>query len=326
MTVSLVTGADGFVGQHLVAELLERGDEVVGAVRIEPPQLTTLSESTAARATWITLELEERESVSRVVDAVEADRVFHLAGLASVAESLDDPVAPLRVNVIGTLYVLEELARRRAATGYDPAVLISGSSQVYGAAAARYRPLEEDHPLEPLSPYAVSKAAQEMLGLQFFRAHGLSVIATRSFNHTGPGQRPSFVAAQLAEQVAEIRAAGGAGRIQAGDVDVRRDFTDVRDVVRAYVDLTERGQVGRVYNVCSGRAYAIRELLETLAELAGVEVEIETDPTRLRRADIEEMVGSYARLAGDTGWAPTIDIRRSLSDLLEWQSAAQDGA
>ncbi|UCF21396.1 MAG: GDP-mannose 4,6-dehydratase [Gemmatimonadota bacterium] len=316
MIRNLVTGADGFVGQHLVVELLRRGEAVVGAVRELPPALTTLSETDAARVRWTPLDLERPETVREVIVTHQVDRVFHLAGLSSVTESHADPVAPLRVNTIGTLYVLNELAELRHRRGYDPRVLITGSSQVYGRAASRCRPLTEDSPLEPLSPYAVSKAAQEMLGMQFSRAHGLEVVVTRSFNHTGPGQRPTFVAAQLATRIKEIRSSGGRGTVRVGDPDVRRDFTDVRDVVRAYILLSERGRAGGVYNVCSGRAYAVGELLEILAELGGVEVDVQVGHDLRREVDIPEMVGSYARLSDATGWIPQIGIRDSLAALL----------
>ncbi len=324
MTVNLVTGADGFVGQHLIAELLDRGEQVVGAVKATPPTLTTLPETAASRVEWAVLELEHRETVAELLSSVRADRIFHLAGLSSVAESDDDPVAPLRVNVVGTLYLLEELARKRTDSTYDPPILISGSGHVYGAAAARFRPLTEEHPLEPLSSYAVSKTAQELLGLQFHRANKLSVVVTRSFNHTGPGQRPIFVAAQLAQKVAAIRESGDSGVVQAGNVEVRRDFTDVRDVVRAYIALTESGEAGQVYNVCSGRSYSVEELLGILAKVGGVSVEVAIDPARIRRNDVPEMLGSYARLAEATGWSPQIDMRSSLEDLLEWYTARGD--
>jgi GDP-4-dehydro-6-deoxy-D-mannose reductase len=212
--------------------------------------------------------------------------------------------------------LLEELAEVRRQTRSDPLVLISGSAHVYGAAAARYLPLTEECPLEPLSPYAVSKAAQELLGLQYHRSRGLSVIVTRSFNHTGPGQTPTFVAPQLADQVRGIARSGGVGAVAVGAPGVRRDFTDVRDVVRAYIALTEKGRVGSVYNVCSGRSYAVSELLDILAELANVSVTVELNPGKQRPVDVAEMVGSYARLAADTGWSPEIDIRTSLADLL----------
>jgi GDP-4-dehydro-6-deoxy-D-mannose reductase len=315
--VNLVTGADGFVGQHLVTELLRRGEDVVGAVLSVPPQLTTLSRSEAERVHWLTFDLERAETIRELTHQARADRVFHLAGLSSPAASFDDPVAALKINATGTLLLLEELADIRRETGRDPVILISGSAHVYGAAAARHRPLTEECPLEPLNPYAVSKAAQELLGLQYHRSRGLAVVVTRSFNHTGPGQSRTFVAPQLAGQVREVRQKGGSGTVKVGAPEVRRDFTDVRDVVRAYVALTERGEVGKVYNVCSGRSYAVGELLDMLAELAGVSVTVESAPGMRRPIDVAEMVGSYARLATDTGWAPEIDIRTSLADLLQ---------
>lgn len=318
MTLNLVTGADGFVGQHLVAELLGRGERVIGAVQGGEPKLTTLSEAEAARVRWVTLELEQEGSARGVARSCEADRIFHLAGLSSPADSLADPVSPMRVNAMGSLYLLDELATKRRGSGHDPVILISGSGHVYGAAAARFQPLSEEHPLEPLNPYGVSKVAQEMFGTQFHRSHGLSVVVTRSFNHTGPGQRSTFVAPQLAAQVQSIREAGGAGTVKVGDPSVRRDFTDVRDVVEAYIALTESGEPGGVYNVCSGHAYAVGELLDMLARAAGVEVTVETEAGRARPFDAPEVVGSYARLAEATGWAPEIPIERSLSDLLAW--------
>jgi GDP-4-dehydro-6-deoxy-D-mannose reductase len=319
VTLNLVTGADGFVGQHLVAALLSRDEDVVGAVQGgEPNKLTTLSAAEATRVRWVPLELEQEGSVRDVARTCEADRIFHLAALSSPAESLADPVSPMRVNAIGSLYLLDELARMRRGSGYDPVVLISGSGHVYGAAATRFQPLSEEHPLEPLNPYGVSKVAQEMFGRQFHRSHGLSVVVTRSFNHTGPGQRSTFVAPQLAVQVQRIREAGGAGVVEVGDTTVRRDFTDVRDVVQAYIALSESGEPGAVYNVCSGRAYSVGELLDILARAAAVEVTVETVTGKARGFDPPLVVGSNTRLAEATGWAPEIPIENSLNDLLAW--------
>ncbi len=316
MTTNLVTGADGFVGQHLIAELLRRGERVVGAVKRLPAQLTTLPSPEAARVTWREFDLERPKSVGAMVGRERPDRVFHLAALSSVAESLEEPVAALRVNALGTLYLLDALASAHGGGDRAPRVLISGSADVYGSAATRHRPLTEDCPLEPLTPYAVSKLTQEALGLQFYRSGRLPVMVTRSFNHTGPGQRPTFVAAQLAARIAEIRRTGGEGSVRVGNPDVRRDFTDVRDVVRAYIALSERGESGQVYNVCSGRSYRVGALLEMLAEIAEVKVSIQLDEGRARPVDIPELVGSPARLKAATDWAPQIDLRRSLADLL----------
>lgn len=316
MTTNLVTGADGFVGQHLIAELLRRGEKVVGAVKSLPAQLTTLPVRDADRVTWLEFDLEQPPSVRSMVRSERPDRVFHLAALSSVAQSLEEPVASLRTNALGTLYVLDELAVAYGGGDAGPRVLISGSADVYGSAAARHRPLTEECPLEPLTPYAVSKLTQEVLGLQFQRAGRLPVTVARSFNHTGPGQRSTFVAAQLAARIAEIRATGGEGVVRVGNPEVRRDFTDVRDVVRAYVALSERGEPGCLYNVCSGVSHRVGTLLWTLAEIAEVNVSVELDERSARVVDIPELVGSPARLQAATGWAPQIDLRRSLADLL----------
>lgn len=317
MTLNLVTGAGGFVGQHLVAELLRRGESVLAAVLFDPPELTTLSKSEAAEATWVQADLGRPAQVRSLVADRAFDRVFHLAAFASEQKSHDKPDLAFTVNVLGTLHLLEALTQGRGGDGDGPKVIISGSSQVYGSAASRYNPLNEECPIEPLSPYAVSKAAQELLGLQFHRTNGLSVIVTRSFNHTGPGQRPPFVAPQLAAQIIEAERAGRPAKLLVGDPHVRRDFTDVRDVVRAYVLLADRGEPGQIYNVCSGRAYAIGELIDKLAEIAGVDVTVERDPERARTVDIPEMVGDASKLRSATGWSPEIDIRETLKALLE---------
>jgi GDP-4-dehydro-6-deoxy-D-mannose reductase len=315
---SLVTGADGFVGQHLIAELLERGEEVVGAVLRVPPDLSTLPSGAAERVEWVAVDLRDRDTVEAVTLS-NVDRVYHLAALSSARKSLEDPVSAFQVNTIGTLYLLEALTQVRRHGDCDPVILIPGSAEVYGSAALRHVPLLEESPLEPLTPYAVSKAAQEMLVLQYHRAEGLQVVVTRSFNHTGPGQHRTFVASQLAGRVQAIRSQGGEGAIEVGNLEIRRDFTDVRDVVRAYVALAERGESGQVYNVCSGRSYSIGELLTMLIDLAGVKVEVKLDPRLARPVDVPEMVGSNARLAERTGWEPRIDMSQSLADLLAAQ-------
>jgi GDP-4-dehydro-6-deoxy-D-mannose reductase len=316
VATSLVTGADGFVGQHLVAALSGRGERVVGGIRGARPDLTTLSSSVAESIRWVTFDLEDRRSVHSLVRVEPIDRVYHLGGLASAAKSITDPAPPFRVNVIGTLYLLEELATLRDETGRVPAILIPGSGDVYGRSADRLRPLTEDAPLEPLNAYAVSKASQEMLGLQYQRARGLPVVVARSFNHTGPGQRPPYVAPQFAHRLLELRRAGGAGRMPVGDLEVRRDFTDVRDVVRAYIRLLDTGAPGTIYNVCSGRAIPVGRLLEILAEATGVWVEPEVRNERVRPGEPRVIVGSFERLERATDWRPEIELRRTLTDLV----------
>lgn len=316
MTVNLVTGADGFVGQHLVARLLGAGESVVGGVRRTPPQLTTLSWEEASRVRWIDFDLLDRNTIRELLRSSRPDRVFHLAAQSSRARSHEDPVGTFEVNAVGTLFLLEEIvAMRREAEG-PSRVLVTGSAHVYGSAAGRCRPVSEDCPLEPDNLYGVSKVAQEKLAIVYQRSHGLPIVVTRSFHHTGPGQLRPFVVPELAARVRDVVARGGRGSVVVADAGIRRDFTDVRDVVRAYMLLADRGEIGQVYNVCSGRSYAIGELLEMLAGIAGVEVAVEADPQRSERAEVPEVVGSYRRLAEATGWTPQIEIRRSLADFL----------
>ena len=320
----LVTGADGFVGQHLVAHLLTAGRDVVGAVHGLPPRLTTLSTDAAARVRWVSFDLEDRDTVRDLVRRQQFDRIFHLAAFSSVARSLDDPAPAFRVNVIGTLFLFHAVSSLRREGRTVPRILVSGSGDIYGSSATRCRPLREECPAQPLNAYAVSKAAQEQLGLQFHRAEGLPVIVTRSFNHTGPGQRPPFVAADFAVQVVQARRAGGTAVIRTGNLDVRRDFTDVRDVVRAYVALLERGRPGGVYNVCSGRARRIGELVDLLATLTDQRLQVEVDPDRVRGVEVPEAVGDHTRLSEATGWQPAIDLLRSLADLVSFLERAVD--
>lgn len=249
--------------------------------------------------------------------------VYHLAAVTSVARSWSDAAVAFRVNAIGTLWLLESLADALRGGFSDPKIVITGSAEVYGASAEERLPLTEDAPLKPLSPYAVSKAVQELLALQCHRAWGCRVVVTRSFNHTGPGQRPPFVAAELADQVARLARAGRRGAIVVGNVEVRRDFSDVRDVVRAYKLLVERGEPGAVYNVCSGVSVSIRELLGLLAQIAGIEVECRVDPSRLRPADVPEFYGSPRALEAATGWRAEIPLRKTLHDLLQHARAEE---
>lgn len=280
-----------------------------------PPRLTTLPPEVAARVTWAAFDLEDPARVQALVRDHPAAEIFHLAAFTSVGRSWSDAAAAFRVNAIGTLFLLQAVAAARETGAGDPRILVVGSAEAYGASAQAGRPLAEDAPLRPLSPYAVSKAAQEMLALQAHRASGLWAVVARSFNHTGPGQRPPFAAGEFALQLRAAKRAGAPARIAVGNLDARRDFTDVRDVARAYRLLIERGEAGRVYNVCRGEAVSLREILLRLAEIAGVRAEPVVEPGHLRPVDLPEVVGDPAALAAATGWHPQVDLRRSLEDL-----------
>lgn len=305
----LVTGVTGFVGAHLVDFLLaERPDvEIHGVVRRGVERV-----SLPERVRKIEAEIEHPASVDAVFDVVRPDMVVHLAAQSSVHQSWLDPGGTLRTNLHGTLHLLESMRKRAQA----PPTLVVGSADEYGLAEAP-PPLSEDCPLRPNSPYAVSKVAQGYLAFQYALSYRMPVVRTRTFPHTGPGRGENFAESSFAKQLAEIECGRRPPVLEVGNLDAVRDFTDVRDVVRAYWLLLEKGAGGEVYNVCSGRGIAIREIVERLIALARLRVEVRVDPARLRPSDVPALVGDSERLRRATGWEPRFAIERTLQDLLD---------
>jgi len=311
----LITGVTGFVGAHLLALLrAERpGAEIHGLVRPGDPTRSSLPAEVRA----LDAELESAASVEAALERVQPDAIIHLAAQSSVHHSWMDPEGTFRTNLHGLLHLLE--AVRKA--GLAPRVLVVGSADEYGdAARAEDQRLAEDTPLRPLSPYAVSKAAQGLLALQYALVFGLPIVRTRTFPHTGPGRGAVFAESSFARQIAEIESGLRPPVIEVGNLDAVRDFSDVRDVVRAYLMLLESGRPGEVYNVCSGNGLRMGDLLERLLGLAGVRVEVRVDPARLRPSDIPMQVGDPARLREATGWTARHTLEATLRDLLdEWR-------
>lgn len=289
-----LTGGGGFVGGWLAGHLRSCGDEVAAL----PEGVDVLDGDLLG------------EDLARAAPEV----VYHLAALTHVGRSWDEPRETFSVNALGTLAVLEAARRLDPA----PAVLLVSSAEVYGRGDGT--PIGEDAPLWPVTPYAASKVAAEFLGLQAFAGRGLRVVRARPFNHVGPGQSDSFVVAALARRVAEAELAGG-GAVRVGNLTPRRDFADVRDVVRAYRLLAVAGAGGEVYNVCTGRALAVSELLDRLVALASCPVDVVEDPSLTRPVDVPVLVGDPSKLARLTGWAPEITLDETLSDVLvHWRS------
>lgn len=301
---SLVTGGAGFAGSHLIEHLLDGGAPVAAWSRGggRPPA------AAPSGVRWTAVDLLDRDAVREAVAALRPSVIYHCAGVAHVGNSWTDPVQPLRVNVIGTHHVLE--AVREA--GLACPVLVTGSALVYRPSS---EPIAEDDPLGPADPYGVSKLAQETLAI---RAGGVAVFVVRSFNHAGPRQSDAYVTSSLARQVAEIEAGRREPVLRVGNLEARRDITDVRDTVRAYPLVVSRGRVRRPYNVCSGQAYRVRDLLHALVGMSSTSIGIEVDPARLRPSDIPSLSGSRARISEDTGWEPRIPIDRTLRDLLDY--------
>jgi GDP-4-dehydro-6-deoxy-D-mannose reductase len=296
---SLITGGRGFVGNWLAEHLRSLGDEVVAIDR----EVDVTNPSALLQA---------------VADA-RPDAIYHLAALTHVGQSWDEPLQVLEVNVIGTGALLA--AAREC--GSDPRILVTSSAEVYGAVTDPDRlPLTEQSPTAPLTPYAASKLAAEALVAQAYLGHGQHTITVRPFNHIGPGQSPNFAVPALAKRIVEADRRG-APTIPVGNLSARRDFTDVRDVVRAYRALIETGTPGEVYNVCSGRDVSIRSIAEGLLALADTSLEFETDPSLVRPVEVPVLRGDPARLGGATGWKPEIPLEETLADVLAyWQQHA----
>lgn len=291
---TLVTGASGFVGRHLVEHLRACGDDVVGVDR-------------AAGGVDIT----DASAVATLMERVRPQVVYHLAGWADVGGSWHHPVEAFRANAEGTLNVLSAAT----ATGVERVLAVS-SADVYGIVTPEELPLTEDSPLRPASPYAASKVAADYLGLQAWLGRHLPVLRVRAFNHLGPGQTDRFVAPALASRIARAEIDSGEV-ITVGDLSARRDFTDVRDVVRAYRLLVEHGEPGEVYNVCSGVDLAVQDLADQLVAMARVPLRLEVDQSLLRPVELPVLRGSHDRLTAATGWTPEIPMSQTLADLLE---------
>jgi GDP-4-dehydro-6-deoxy-D-mannose reductase len=311
----LVTGVAGFAGRHLAALLLERGNEVHGMLH-SAGRATELSELTDRHPAFATRlhvgDVTDAPSVDRVVATVQPDGIFHLAGVTSVPASVADPAATLRINTLGGLHVFAAVRRHVPRCR----VLVVGSSEAYGAVRPEDLPITEACALRPVSPYGASKAALDVLAHQWAYGEGLEIVRVRPFNHTGPGQRGDFVCPDFARQLVAISRGERPPVLSVGDLAAVRDFSDVRDVVAAYVAVWERGTSGAAYNVCSGVGRTIASIVETLSELVGVQVRTEPAAERRRRVSPAALVGSADALRAATGWSPRIAWRDTLSDVV----------
>jgi GDP-4-dehydro-6-deoxy-D-mannose reductase len=298
---ALVTGAAGFVGAYLVRSLADDGVEVFGGTpEAEPRQ--------RGEVHWLTLDVTSAPSLASAMDTARPDVVFHLAGQASVGASLTDAEGTWEVNATGTLRLLK-------AVGDAARVLVVSSAEAYGSVPEEEQPLRESRALRPCNPYAASKAAAEMLAVEASLSGRCDAVVARSFNHTGPGQDARFALPSFARQLAAIARGEGEPLLRVGNLSARRDFLDVRDVVRAYRVLAEKGARGEVYNVCSGQARSIRSLVDAMVEISGTGARVEVDEARVRPVDVPLLCGDPGRLQA-LGWKAEIPLERTLADLL----------
>jgi GDP-4-dehydro-6-deoxy-D-mannose reductase len=306
----LITGVAGFVGRHFLRAVATEGaPDAHGADRAALGDAPDDAELKSGLRSYRALDVTDPAAVAACIREVKPDHVLHLAAQASGALSIKDPAETYRINAMGAVHLLEAVRTETP----KATVVIVGSADVYGSGGAT--PIAEDAPLRPRNPYSVSKAAQDMLGELYAGTYGLRVIRTRTFSHTGPGQRPTFALAGFADQLARIDAGLLPPEVKTGNLDPVREYGDVRDVARAYIALLEQGEPGEAYNVCSGVGYPLRELLDRLIKVSGVRATAVSDPARVRARDADYLVGNPSKIRARTGWEPAISIERTLIDL-----------
>ena len=309
---ALITGITGFVGSHLAEYLLSEGLDVHGILRWR-------SKDNNIRTIRQEIKLEEGDlldahSLYGVIEKIKPDYIFHLAAQSYVMSSWASPVNTLEVNVIGSANLFEAVRKAKL----DVPIQIACSSEEYGKVHPDEVPIKETNPLRPLSPYAVSKLAMDYLGYQYFESYGLRILRTRGFNHTGPRRGDVFAESTFAKQIAEIEKGLREPVVYVGNLDAKRDYTDVRDMAKAYYLAVLKGKPGEVYNICSGKAWVIGDVLKYLLSLSKVKVEVKKDPKRMRPSDVQILLGDNSKFTKATGWKPEIPLEKTLEDLLNY--------
>ena len=309
----LITGITGFVGSHMAEFALSRGVEVFGSARWR--SRTENVEHLRGKVHLVECDLRDPASVRRLLIAAAPTHLIHLAAQSFVGTSWHTPAETLSTNTVCQVNLLECIRELKI----TPRFLVIGTSEEYGLVYPDEVPIKETNPLRPLSPYAVSKVAQDLMGFQYFRSYGLPIIRTRAFNHEGPRRGDVFVTSNFARQVAEIEAGLHPPTIHVGDLKPRRDYSDVRDIVRGYWMLLERGEPGEVYNLCSGRSWLIQQVLDFFLEHSTQKgITVEVDPERLRPSDVMVLEGDPGKIKRAVGWEVEIPFEQTLTDLLAY--------
>jgi len=314
----LVTGVTGFAGSHLVDSMLERGDAEIWGIQRWRSRTENI-EHFRDRIRLVECDLRDAESTRDTIEEIRPDWIFHLAAQSFVPTSWKAPTESLTTNVLGQLNLFEACRR----SGISPRIQIACSSEEYGMVYEDELPIKETNPLRPLSPYAVSKVAQDMLAYQYWMSYKTDVVRTRGFNHEGPRRGPVFVASDFAKQIADIERGQKAPVIHVGNLEARRDFTDVRDMVKAYWLALEKCAGGEVYNICSGKAWRVRDVLDLLLTMTRVKIEVREDAARLRPSDVPVLLGDYSKFHAATGWDPAIPFETTLADMLDYWRRAE---
>jgi GDP-4-dehydro-6-deoxy-D-mannose reductase len=308
----LITGITGFVGSHLAESRLSHGDEVAGTYRWRSRMDNLVG--VADKISLFECDLRDGHSIRKVIQEFRPERIYHLAAQSFVHASWSSPAETISTNVVSQVHLFEAVREADLATR----ILIAGSSEEYGATRPEELPIKETNPLRPLSPYAVSKVGQDMLAYQYHQSYGLWVVRTRAFNHEGPRRGDVFVTSSFAKQIAEAEAGLRPPIINVGNLEAQRDYTDARDVVRAYELGIERCEPGEVYNIGSGDVWSIQKVLDTLLSFSSIEFEVRPDPARMRPSDVPVLFSDSSKFRAATGWEPQIPFETTLFDTLEY--------
>jgi len=309
---ALITGVSGFVGSHLAEHLLSKNFDVYGTIRWRSRLDNILH--IKDRLKLVEADMRDAHSVSRLIKETSPDYIFHLAAQSFVPTSWHAPQETMTTNIIGTINLLEALR----SAGTDSRIQLAGSSEEYGLVYPEEVPIKETNPLRPMSPYGVSKVAEDMLGFQYHKTYGMNIVVTRAFNHSGPRRGEVFVTSNFAKQIAEIEKGKQEPVIRVGNLESQRDFTDVRDVVMAYLLAVEKCKFGETYNICTGKPRTMKSVLDTLLSMSKIRVEIKQDPARMRPSDVPLLAGDYSKFHAATGWKPEIQFEKTMEDLLQW--------
>ena len=312
MTRALITGISGFVGSHLAEFLLNKGVEVHGIIRWRSKMDNIIHIKDKLKL--VDADMRDGHSLLKAVEESEPDYIFHLASQSFVPMSWRAPADTMETNAVGTIHLFEAIRQSK----YNPVIQIAGSSEEYGMVYPDELPIKETNPLRPLSPYGVSKVTEDMLGCQYHRSYGLKIIVTRAFNHTGPRRGDVFVTSNFSKQIAEIEKGVKEPVMYVGNLNAKRDFSDVRDIVRAYWLSVAKCDYGEVYNICSEKARTIQSVLDLLLDMADKNVEIKQDPSRMRPSDVEILQGDCSKFRARTGWKAEIPFEKTMEDLLNW--------
>jgi GDP-4-dehydro-6-deoxy-D-mannose reductase len=312
----LITGVTGFAGSHLADMLIDRGGFDVHCTTRWRSRTENI-EHLEGKIKLHECDLRDASSTLALIETVRPEYIFHLAAQSFVPASWSAPSESLTTNVIGQVNIFEAVRK----IDLKCRIQIACSSEEYGMVHEDEVPIKEDNPLRPLSPYAVSKVGQDLLGYQYFMSYGMDVVRTRGFNHTGPRRGPVFVCSDFAKQIVDIEKGKKDPVLHVGNLDAKRDFTDVRDTVRAYLLALEKGKPGEVYNICQEKCWTIRETLDMLISMSDADISVELDESRLRPSDVPILLGDCSRFRNDTGWKPEIPFETTLKDILDYWRA-----